>query len=92
MRTSSLEMIEHLLGLVENVGELRLVEQRLKRVVGIHNTSANHGHSLGSSRNTDTLPILIASEPECDTIYISANNTDKGHSERHWRMGVDCFK
>ena len=85
-------MIEHLLGLVENVDELRLVEQRLKRVLGIDNTSANHGHSLGSSRNTNTLPILIPSEPECGAIYISANNTDRGHSERQARMDVGCFK
>jgi len=46
MRKSSLEMYEHLGGLVYDVDEFALVEHRLERVVRMDDTIASHGHVL----------------------------------------------
>jgi len=92
MRTSSLEMRQEQLSLFDDDEELSLVEKRTKRVLGLQKAIASHSKTLAGSRDTDSLPISIPSEPECDAIYISANNTDRGHSERQARMDVGCFK
>ena len=92
MRTSSLEVRQEFLSLVENRAELSLVEKRTKRVLRLQNASASHSETLAGARDTDSLPISIPSEPGCEAIYITANNTDRGHSERHARMAVGCFR
>ena len=79
-------MEQHLLSLCDDDEELLLVEKRTKRVLVEHKAIASHSKSRAGSRDTDSLPISIPSEPECDAIYISANNTDRGHSERQARI------
>ncbi len=85
-------MRQELLSLFENRAELSLVEKRTKPVLRIQNASASHNETLAAARDTDSLPISIPSEPGCEAIYITANNTDRGHSERHMRMLVGCFR
>ena len=93
MRTSSLEMRQEPLGLIENRGELDLVDEESSHgVLRIDNANATHSETLASARNTDSLPISIPSEPECEPIYVTTNNTERGHSERHLRMAVGCFR
>ena len=86
MRTSSLEMGQHLLSLFDDDKELTLVEKRTKRVLGVQKAIASHSKSRARSRDSDSLPISIPSEPECYAIYISLNSTDRGHSERQARI------
>ena len=93
MRTSSLEMRHELLSLKFDRAELLLVDEASsERVLNIDNAMAAHSKALAETRDGDTLPTSVTSEPECEAIYITANNTERGHSERHARMAVGCFR
>ena len=79
-------MRQEQLSLFDDDVELSQVEKRTKRVLGLQKAIASHSKSRAGSRDTDSLPISIPSEPECYAIYISPNSTDRGHSERQARI------